>query len=170
MCLTVSSFLFSCSPPSNLPLRPLGENLLTENQHNSVRMLLKSGHRQIYLSRQFAIKHGFLPKKFGAANGGFAYAGILPLPGPITLTIGSRTSAHKAYVTEENKFDVILGRAWIEKMGVKWVFILLIFRSFLPTPADMAIPLKKKKKKKKQDRSPRPDHPHLYGYRRTDRV
>ncbi|OXC67850.1 hypothetical protein AYX13_03531 [Cryptococcus neoformans] len=85
----------------------------------NVRMLLKSGHRQIYLSRQFAIKHGFLPKKFGAANGGFAYAGILPLPGPITLTIGSRTSAHKAYVTEENKFDVILGRAWIEKMGVK---------------------------------------------------
>ncbi|KIR51165.1 hypothetical protein I315_06347 [Cryptococcus gattii Ru294] len=85
----------------------------------NVRMLLKSGHRQIYISRQFAIKHGFLPKKFGAANGGFAYAGILPLPGPITLTIGSRTSAHKAYVTEENKFDVILGRAWIEKMGVK---------------------------------------------------
>lgn len=114
-------------------------------------MLLKSGHRQIYLSRQFAIKHGFLPKKFGAANGGFAYAGILPLPGPITLTIGSRTSAHKAYVTEENKFDVILGRAWIEKMGVKWVFILLIFRSFLPTPADMAIPLKKKKKKNRID-------------------
>lgn len=30
-------------------------------------------------------------------------------------------------MTEENKFDVILGRAWIEKMGVKWVFILLIF-------------------------------------------
>lgn len=90
--------------------------------NNPVRMLLKSGHRQIYISRQFAIKHGFLPKKFGAANGGFAYAGILPLPGPITLTIGSRTSAHKAYVTEENKFDVILGRAWIEKMGVKCVF------------------------------------------------
>lgn len=168
MCLTVSSFLFSCSPPSNPRAEGKRNFLLTENQHNSVRMLLKSGHRQIYLSRQFAIKHGFLPKKFGAANGGFAYAGILPLPGPITLTIGSRTSAHKAYVTEENKFDVILGRAWIEKMGVKWVFILLIFRSFLPTPADMVIPLKKKKKK--QDRSPRPDRPHLYGYRRTDRV
>lgn len=90
-------------------------------------MLLKSGHRQIYISRQFAIKHGFLPKKFGAANGGFAYAGILPLPGPITLTIGSRTSAHMAYVTEENKFDVILGRAWIEKMSVKCVLFFSLF-------------------------------------------
>lgn len=30
-------------------------------------------------------------------------------------------------MTEENKFDVILGRAWIEKMGVKCVLFFSLF-------------------------------------------
>ncbi|KDR73629.1 hypothetical protein GALMADRAFT_71947 [Galerina marginata CBS 339.88] len=55
--------------------------------HN-VRMLLKSGHRHVYISRKFAIKHGFIPPD--AAPGSYGYGGLVNIgTWPITLTPSS---------------------------------------------------------------------------------
>ncbi|ODN75599.1 hypothetical protein L202_06718 [Cryptococcus amylolentus CBS 6039] len=82
---------------------------------SGVRMLLKAGYRHVYVSREFAIRHKLVPKKFGTTGG---YAGIRTI-GQIPITVGSRTALHAAYLTEEKHFDVVLGRSWMEKMGVK---------------------------------------------------
>jgi hypothetical protein len=39
--------------------------------------------------------------------------------GKVSITVGGKTASHPAYISEENHFDVVLGRSWIEKMGVK---------------------------------------------------
>ncbi|EFI28358.1 hypothetical protein CC1G_13892 [Coprinopsis cinerea okayama7 len=50
----------------------------------NVRMLLKSGHRHVYMSRKFAVKHGFVPKDSTPGNHG--YVGLLSIgEWPITL-------------------------------------------------------------------------------------
>ncbi|KAF8969713.1 hypothetical protein BDZ97DRAFT_1653444 [Flammula alnicola] len=55
--------------------------------HN-VRMLLKSGYRHVYISRKFAIKHGFIPPD--AAPGNYGYGGLVNIGSwPITLTPSS---------------------------------------------------------------------------------
>ena len=41
----------------------------------NVRMLLKNGHRHVYMSRKFAVKHGFVPKD--AALGYYGYGGLV---------------------------------------------------------------------------------------------
>ena len=41
----------------------------------SVRMLLKAGYRHVYISRQFAVKHGFIPAD--AAPGHYGYGGLV---------------------------------------------------------------------------------------------
>lgn len=47
-------------------------------------MLLKSGYRHVYISRKFAIKHGFTPPD--AAPGHYGYGGLLSIgKWPITL-------------------------------------------------------------------------------------
>ncbi|WVQ76934.1 hypothetical protein IAR50_006613 [Cryptococcus sp. DSM 104548] len=82
---------------------------------SGVRMLLKAGYRHVYVSRDFAIRNKLVPKKFGTTGG---YAGIRTI-GQVPITVGSRTALHAAYLTEEKHFDVVLGRSWMEKMGVK---------------------------------------------------
>ena len=53
-----------------------------------VRMLLKSGYRHVYISRKFAIKHGFIPPD--AAPGHYGYGGLVNIGSwPITLTPSS---------------------------------------------------------------------------------
>ncbi|WVQ85113.1 hypothetical protein IAT38_007278 [Cryptococcus sp. DSM 104549] len=81
----------------------------------NVRMLLKSGYRHVYVSRDFAIRAKLVPKKFALGAG---YTGLRSI-GQIPITVGSRTALHTAYISEEPHFDVILGRAWIEKMAIK---------------------------------------------------
>ncbi|WWD22898.1 hypothetical protein CI109_107393 [Kwoniella shandongensis] len=82
----------------------------------NVRMLLKSGYRHVYVSRDFAVKNKLVAKNFGM--GSFGYTGLKAI-GNIPITVGSRTETHPAYMSEENHFDVILGRAWLEKMAIK---------------------------------------------------
>jgi len=51
-------------------------------------MLLKSGYRHVYISRKFAIKHGFIPPD--AAPGLYGYGGLVNIGSwPITLTPSS---------------------------------------------------------------------------------
>src|SRR5882757_8604498 len=42
-----------------------------------VRMLLKNGYRHVYISRKFALKHGFIPSD--AAPGNYGYSGLVIL-------------------------------------------------------------------------------------------
>jgi len=39
------------------------------------RMLLKNGYRHVYMSRNFAMKHGFIPRD--AAPGHYGYGGLV---------------------------------------------------------------------------------------------
>lgn len=58
-----------------------------------VRMLLKSGYRHVYLSRKFALKHGFIPAD--AAPGHYGYGGLVNIgTWPITLTPSSSFNPH----------------------------------------------------------------------------
>jgi len=50
--------------------------------------------------------------------GSSGYAGLKTL-GMVPITVGSKTVSHPVYISEENHFDVVLGRSWLEKMGVK---------------------------------------------------
>lgn len=40
-----------------------------------VRMLLKAGYRYVYISRKFAMRHGFIPQD--AAPGHYGYSGLV---------------------------------------------------------------------------------------------
>ncbi|ORY30797.1 hypothetical protein BCR39DRAFT_528368 [Naematelia encephala] len=82
----------------------------------NVRMLLKSGYRQVYLSRSFATKHGFVPPSYSMGAAG--YTGLKTI-GKVSITVGSHTASHPALINEEEHFDVVLGRAWLEKMNIK---------------------------------------------------
>lgn len=62
-------------------------------------MLLKSGYRHVYISRKFAIKHGFIPAD--AAPGHYGYGGLVNIgTWPITLTPSKSSNdtadAHRA--------------------------------------------------------------------------
>jgi len=48
------------------------------------------------------------------------YTGLKIL-GNISITVGSKTGTHLAMISEEEHFDVVLGRVWLEKSGIKWV-------------------------------------------------
>ncbi|KAF9645307.1 hypothetical protein BDM02DRAFT_3173394 [Thelephora ganbajun] len=92
-----------------------------------VRMLLKNGYRHVYMSRKFAVKHGFVPKD--ASLGYYGYSGLIDIGSwPIRLNIlndqGERelstvSTSHAVYLSEEHHFDVILGRSFMEKRQVK---------------------------------------------------
>ncbi|KAL0946739.1 hypothetical protein HGRIS_012918 [Hohenbuehelia grisea] len=59
----------------------------------NVRMLLKSGYRHVYISRKFALKHGFIPDD--AAPGHYGYGGLVNIGSwPISLTPSPSFSAH----------------------------------------------------------------------------
>lgn len=114
----------------------------------NVRMLLKNGYRHVYMSRKFAVKHGFVPKD--ASLGYYGYGGLVKYVNPLrlserhTLTPSTRYSsigswpirlyiindqgerelstvstAHAVYLSEEHHFDVVLGRSFMEKRQVR---------------------------------------------------
>jgi len=114
----------------------------------NVRMLLKNGYRHVYMSRKFAVKHGFVPKD--ASLGYYGYGGLvkyIKLPRlperhmltlfiryysigswPIRLYIindqGERelstvSTTHAVFLSEEHHFDVVLGRSFMEKRQVR---------------------------------------------------
>ena len=101
-------------------------------------MLLKAGHRHVYISRKFAIHHGFIPKD--AAPGHYGYGGLVNLgTWPVTLTPSSSFNSHPqdppawnngtpkvpkptmidVYLSEEPHFDVVLGRSFFEKRKIR---------------------------------------------------
>jgi len=81
-----------------------------------VRMLLRKGHRHVYLSRAFALQHGFIPAD--TAPGHYGYTGLVQI-GKWPITVGKTTTIHDVYLSEEAHFDVILGRSFMEKRGIK---------------------------------------------------
>jgi hypothetical protein len=102
----------------------------------NVRMLLKSGHRHVYISRKFALKHGFIPAD--AAPGHYGYGGLVNLgKWPITLSpatppeVGVSTNGNAqpppkpktvsipVYLSEEPHFDVVLGRSFFERRQIR---------------------------------------------------
>jgi len=106
---------------------------------DNVRMLIRSGHRHVYMSRKFALKHGFIPTD--AAPGYYGYTGLVNLgKWPITLMpatshspgqVGMATSGHSqpppkpksvsvpVYLSEEPHFDVVLGRSFFERRQIR---------------------------------------------------
>ncbi|KAJ7709682.1 hypothetical protein B0H17DRAFT_233043 [Mycena rosella] len=106
----------------------------------NVRMLLKAGYRHVYISRQFAQQHGFIPAD--AAPGHYGYGGLVNIgTWPITLTPSAGFSAHpnappppaggttrqgkpkptmvSVYLSEEPHFSVVLGRSFFEKRQIQ---------------------------------------------------
>jgi len=82
----------------------------------NVRMLLKNGYRHVYMSRNFAMSHGFIPRD--AAPGHYGYGGLVNI-GQWPLTLGRTTTNHAVFLSEETHFDVVLGRAFMERRGIK---------------------------------------------------
>lgn len=83
---------------------------------HDVRMLLKNGYRHVYISRSFARRNGFIPQD--AAPGYYGYTGLISI-GEWPITLGSTTTRHAVYLSEETHFDVVLGRSFMERRGVK---------------------------------------------------
>jgi hypothetical protein len=107
-------------------------------------MLLKSGYRHVYISRKFALKHGFIPAD--AAPGHHGYSGLVNIGTlPITLTPStitnittsnpsptpsqdgtrsrpqakSKSTMMQVYLSEEPHFDVVLGRSFFERRQIR---------------------------------------------------
>ncbi|KAF7304995.1 hypothetical protein MKEN_01214200 [Mycena kentingensis (nom. inval.)] len=109
----------------------------------NVRMLLKSGYRHVYISRKFAQANGFIPAD--TEGGKYGYVGLVNIgTWPITLTTSSTQSysAHMnapppppkengskpkkpkptmmtVYLSEEQHFDVVLGRSFFERRKIQ---------------------------------------------------
>jgi len=93
----------------------------------NVRMLLKNGYRHVYMSRKFAVKHGFVPKD--TSLGYYGYGGLVNIGSwPVRLYVlndqGERelspvSTSHTVFLSEEHHFDVVLGRSFMEKRQVK---------------------------------------------------
>ncbi|EIM89939.1 uncharacterized protein STEHIDRAFT_74325 [Stereum hirsutum FP-91666 SS1] len=81
-----------------------------------VRMLLKNGYRYVYISRKFAMKHGFIPAD--AAPGHYGYGGLVNI-GKWPITVGRTKTIHSVFLSEESHFDVVLGRSFMEKRQIK---------------------------------------------------
>lgn len=113
-----------------------------------VRMMLKAGYRHVYISRKFAMKHGFIPHD--ASPGNYGYSGLVNIgTWPITLqplgassleveqdqpghrkpkpgstghhdgAIAPKSTPIAVYLSEEPHFDVVLGRSFFEKRQIK---------------------------------------------------
>jgi hypothetical protein len=107
-------------------------------------MLLKNGYRHVYISRKFALRHGFIPED--AAPGHYGYSGLVNLgKWPITLKTAadftdgtqtngvsnaspslnhlrpskSKTVSVPVFLSEEPHFDVVLGRSFFDKRQIK---------------------------------------------------
>jgi hypothetical protein len=82
---------------------------------SNVRMLLKIGYRHVYMSRAFARLHNFIPKD--AAPGWYGYSGLVSI-GTWPVKLGSKTTTHQVFLSEEAHFDVVLGRSFFDKRGI----------------------------------------------------
>ncbi|KAH9952096.1 hypothetical protein B0H21DRAFT_800485 [Amylocystis lapponica] len=82
----------------------------------NVRMLLRSGYRNVYISRKFAIQHGFIPSD--AAPGHYGYGGLVNI-GKWPITVGRTKTTHTVFLSEESHFDVVLGRSFMEARQIK---------------------------------------------------
>ncbi|KAB5595634.1 hypothetical protein CTheo_872 [Ceratobasidium theobromae] len=82
---------------------------------DNVRMLLKKGYRHVYVSRAFAKRHGFIPRD--AMPGMYGFNGLVHI-GRWPITVGRTTTQHDVYLSEETHFDVVLGRAFMERRAV----------------------------------------------------
>ncbi|GAB1517890.1 hypothetical protein RhiTH_000945 [Rhizoctonia solani] len=82
---------------------------------DNVRMLLKKGYRHVYVSRAFAKRHGFIPRD--AVPGLYGFNGLVHI-GKWPITLGRTTTQHDVYLSEETHFDVVLGRAFMERRAI----------------------------------------------------
>jgi len=83
---------------------------------NNVPMMLKSGYRHVYVSRSFALDHGFIP--VDTTPGTYGYNGITNL-GKWPVQVGSKAVPCTVMLAEDSYFPVILGRSFMEKRGVR---------------------------------------------------
>lgn len=83
---------------------------------NNVPMMLKNGYRHVYVSRSFALDHGFIP--MDTAPGTYGYNGITNL-GKWPIQVGSKAVACTVMLAEDSFFPVVLGRSFMEKRGVR---------------------------------------------------
>ncbi|WFD29408.1 hypothetical protein MSPP1_000417 [Malassezia sp. CBS 17886] len=83
---------------------------------NNVPMMLKSGYRHVYVSRSFALDHGFIP--VDTTPGTYGYNGITNL-GKWPVQVGSKSVPCTVMLAEDSYFPVILGRSFMEKRGVR---------------------------------------------------
>jgi hypothetical protein len=54
--------------------------------------------------------------------GARGYTGLKSI-GLVPITVAGKTQKHMTMVSEEEHFDVVLGRAWVEKMNIKSVIL-----------------------------------------------
>ena len=83
---------------------------------NNVPMMLKGGYRHVYVSRGFALDHGFIPAD--TQPGTYGYNGITNL-GKRPVQVGSKAVPLTVMLAEDSYFPVILGRSFMEKRGVR---------------------------------------------------
>lgn len=83
---------------------------------NNVPMMLKAGYRHVYVSRSFALDHGFIP--VDTTPGTYGYNGITNL-GKWPVQVGSKAVPLTVMLAEDSYFPVILGRSFMEKRGVR---------------------------------------------------
>lgn len=83
---------------------------------HDVPMMLKSGYRHVYVSRSFALNHGFIPKD--TTPGTYGFNGITNL-GKWPVQVGSKAVSCTVMLAEDSYFPVILGRSFMEKRGVR---------------------------------------------------
>ena len=83
---------------------------------SNVPMMLKSGYRHVYVSRSFALEHGFIP--VDTTPGTYGYNGITNL-GKWPVQVGSKAVPCTVMLAEDSFFPVILGRSFMEKRGVR---------------------------------------------------
>ncbi|KAK0554301.1 hypothetical protein OC844_006187 [Tilletia horrida] len=81
-----------------------------------VPMMLKSGYRHVYVSRNFALTHGFIPKD--TTPGTYGFNGITNL-GKWPIQVGSKAVSLTVMLAEDSYFPVTLGRSFMEKRGVR---------------------------------------------------
>ena len=97
-------------------------------------MLLKNGYRHVYISRKFALRHGFIP--VDAAPGHYGYGGLVKYVecilsslmkltvvafslGSLPIKVGRTKTMHTIYLSEEAHFDIVLGRSFWETRQIK---------------------------------------------------
>lgn len=84
---------------------------------HDVPMMLKSGYRHVYVSRSFALNHGFIPKD--TTPGTYGFNGITNL-GKWPVQIGSKAVSCTVMLAEDSYFPVILGRHFQELRQIRF--------------------------------------------------